>query len=213
MEFTKVSSWKTGDSFEDLLRDLSSVSTDGTLAIANSTACDPLFGQSWTIDSNKSGQWEHFAKGYDCLDKVNIMVKTTISDLMNLIDDSVLCHNKSIITFNDRIIGRVKYKTEEEIKNWLSSLGAFPIEKVQDLYAQYALFKRRNNDYGVDYTIEDEVRCLAWGVDDDADVITFQPFNPSIFSGYVVDPNASKEISLIVREELINLGVAPNALN
>lgn len=212
MEFTKVSSWKTGDSFEDLLRDLSSVSTDGTLTIVNSTACDPLFGQSWTIDSKIRGQWEHFAKGYDSLDKVKIMVKTTIADLMNLIDDSVLHHNKSI-TFNDRLIGRVKYKTKEEIENWLSSLGRFPVEKVQDLCAQYALLKRKNNLDGVDYTIEDEVRCLAWGVDDDADVITFQPFNPSIFSGYVIDPNAPSKFSSIVREELIKLGVSSDALD
>ena len=134
------------------------------------------------------------------------MVKSTIRDLINLIDDTIEQDGHQIV-FADRVIGRVKYCSEKEIEDWLCSLGQFSINKVQELSIQYALLKRESNLAGIDYTIEDEIRCLVWGETDNCEKVVFKSFNPDIFSEYIIDPSISETLHESIRNELISLGV------
>ena len=210
MEFTKVASWEVTDSFENLFNRLSLRSKDNSIVLAVSDACDTLYGQSWTVDSERVGQWEHFSRKGSSLGDTLVMVKTTVKDLGILIDDS-FSYKGYRCTFNDRVIGKVCYKTEDEIVNWLTSLSVFPIEQVQDLSICYALMKRQSNSSGTDYTIEDEVRCLAWGGEKNSEVIRFA-FDPRIFTKYVIDPHASDSDRESIKKELISLGLCPTLI-
>lgn len=211
MEFMPISSWIKTDSFEGLFHRLHIKSIDHSIVVNVINACDALYGQCWTVDSAIKDQWEHFSwKGKD-IGEIRIKVKTTIKDICGLIDDTIISDEHDII-FDDRIIGRVKYKTDDEITDWLCSLGPFPIEKVQELSVQYALMKRIVNEKGINYTVEDEVRCLVWGESGNPEKLVFKLPDPGIFTEFEIDPYISTDLHNIVRNGLIKEGVAPDSI-
>ena len=205
MRFNRVSSWSDKDSFEALFRGYFLVSSDKSAVVAVSDACEMLYGQSWTLTPNTMAMWDRYSSTF-CLDNAAIMVKTTVGDIRRTIEDSVQVGNNSIV-FNDRMIEKMHYFEEGEINEWFRSLGAFPVEKVQDYNILYAFLKRKKQRCPfVDFTIEDEVRCLAWGSDSEDSYIEFS-IDDKLFHDYMIDPRLCERRRDKLKAKLIKLGV------
>ncbi len=205
LSFQKVSAWKTTDPFEDIFRECTLHSPDLICALHVSNFCDQLYGQSWTLQADKMHMWKEFSIIDDSLEKVSVLVKTTVSDLQSIIGYSTVINGYSF--FNTRRVGKVSYLEQNEIISWIESLKNINPTEIQQ-YAEVAAFiKRKKRNDGYDYSREEEIRCLAWGEDEEKDLFIFKDVDTMVFSEYVLDPRLTRDQSIFVKERLMELGV------
>ena len=200
MSFKRVLSWASndGDSFEALFS-RQRLKSDGNEVLKVSDFCSYLYGQSWTSLPDTFEMWCNLSDLMK-LENVAVMVRTRVSSLMSVMDDSIKHYGHSI-SFNDRLIGKVEYLQQNQIDEWFLSLGSFHAEDVANYQIQYALMKRRSFEY------ENEIRCLAWEADKKEDILSFDIL-PNMFDEFVLDPRLTAEESQKVCLILRDLGIS-----
>lgn len=202
--FVKVSSWadnEGGDSFEGLFQRLNLYCDDQHYQIKVSQCCDQLYGQSWTFIPDTWPMWASYSHP-DNIDNVAVLVRTTVNHLVTMMIDS-FDYSGHNIDFVTNQIGRVEYKNQKEIDEWLLSLGRFPIEKVQEYNLRYSLLKRKS------YSFEHEIRCLAWGEDMDKEQKSFH-IEKSMFDQFICDPRLGSSAFDRIRKRLLELKIDGN---
>ena len=153
-----------------------------------------IYGQSWTILEESDAMWRIYSDK-DNIENTAIRIKIKVDNLFNIVYTS----NECMATTS---IGRVKYKTDEEISNWMQSLenigSNFP------KYAEQCLFIKRKP-----FEHESEVRIII-SKDTQKPVESFIEYDiPDIdyIEEFVLDPRLNEERVQEIKQQLYDVGV------
>ena len=214
MTFLPIRNWRECDSYEDIFRDIRLIDTTKDIAYESSLLYDTLCGQSWTLGGDRECMWKVFSNLNNGIDDIAVLVKSTVGDMKQLIDYS-FHQDGCTIHFNTSKIDNVTYLSEAEIKSWVASIKTIKPEDVMEYAVKAAFLKRERRENGYDYTQEHEVRCVAWG-DDEQDNrnngIVFKNLSPSLFKEFILDPRLSDDVAQQIREQLIDRGIDPGII-
>lgn len=150
-----------------------------------------LYGMSWTLQKETDSLWRIYSP-----DKLSVMITTKVESLV----ESVSSEDDKWAVW----LGKVKYKTESEVEEWLdkckavSSLKQF-IDKIGESF-----FVKRDA-----FLAEKEFRVIVNYSDKNPIMPSFIccPINPSDFLvSYTTDPRLTKYEHAAIRSALIDAG-------
>ena len=137
LRINKISTWE--DPYENffLKSDFDSFSPfyNQNIPVDTQDLIDRIYGQSWTSLEESDAMWRIYSNVKD-LDLIAIRLKIKVNNLFNI----VCTNNNCMLTTN---IGKVNYKTDEEIKQWLDKKDNASITLNFHKYVEDCLFIKR----------------------------------------------------------------------
>ena len=153
-----------------------------------------IYGQSWTILEESDAMWRIYSDKNN-IENTAIKIKIKVGNLFNIVYTSDKCMATTSIDC-------VKYKTDEEISNWMQSLknigSNFP------KYAEQCLFIKRKP-----FEHESEVRIII-SKDTQKPAESFIEYDiPDIdyIEEFVLDPRLNEERVQEINQQLCDVGV------
>lgn len=158
---------------------------------------DRIYGQSWTSLEESDAMWRIYSNVKD-LDFIAIRLKIKVDNLFNIVytDDDCMATTS---------IGRVNYKTDEEIKQWLDNIKYNP-DIILDFheYVEDCLFIKREP-----FSHEEEVRIIICnGTSGTAkDFLEFDIKDLSVFEEFVIEPRLEQDCVELITQRIEKLGI------
>ena len=157
---------------------------------------DRIYGQSWTSLEESDAMWRIYSNVKD-LDFIAIRLKIKVNDLFNI----VYTHANCMATTN---IGKVDYKTDEEIKQWFNDIDKNNIISDFNKHVEDCLLIKRKP-----FSHEEEVRIIICnGTSGTAkDFLEFDIKDLSIFEEFVIDPRLEQDCVELITHRIEKLGI------
>lgn len=214
----KIDSWE--DVYENFLFKQHFALEDGTPIKADNLAkCN--FGQSWTKADETDAMWRIYSDVSKCqelsfcrrcssfflkesqlksiLGNVAIRIKTTARKLFDSVYTDDAC-------MSNTYIGQVKYKSSDEIEEWLISNRQLNVNELQRTMAESLFIKRKEFEH------EHEVRIAISFSENDkmvkSTMLRYSIEPESFIDEMLIDPRLfSSSFSRIIKKQLINMGM------
>ena len=198
LRINKVSTWE--DPYENffLKSDFNTFSPFYKQYISFDTQnlIDRTYGQSWTFLEESDAMWRIYSNVKD-LDFIAIRLKIKVNNLFNI----VYTNNNCMLTTS---IGKIDYKTDEEIKQWLDRKDNAGITPNFHKYVEDCLFIKREP-----FSHEKEVRIIICnGTSGTAkDFLEFDIKDLSIFEEFVIEPRLEQDCVELITHRIEKLGI------
>lgn len=152
-----------------------------------------IYGQSWTLIEESDAMWRIYSKKDD-LENTAIRIKIKVDNLF----DTVYTSNECMATTS---IGHIEYKTDEEINDWMQSLGDIRSNFIQ--YAEQSLFIKRKP-----FEHESEVRIIILkDTESTANMYIEYDINVNKIEEFILDPRLNEEYEQMIIQQLCKVGV------
>jgi hypothetical protein len=198
LRINKVLTWE--DPYENffLKSDFYTFSSfyDQNIPVDTQNIIEKIYGQSWTFLEESDSMWRIYSNVKD-LDFIAIRLKIKVDDLLNIVytdDDCMATTN----------IGKVDYKTDEEIKQWFNDIDKDNIISDFNKHVEDCLLIKRKP-----FSHEEEVRIIICnGTSGTAkDFLEFNIKDLSIFEEFVIDPRLEQDCVKLITHRIEKLGI------
>jgi hypothetical protein len=133
------------------------------------------FGQCWTLIEDSDAMWRIYSQDKQC-----VRIKTTIKKLFNsLIACSFIQHERFVGLINDTFIGKVVYKSNEELNLWMNEQKISRSNSMPNIIE--SLYIKRDH-----FQHEAEVRVIYYADEKDNKLVS--NVNPPLVS-FTIDPS------------------------
>jgi hypothetical protein len=167
------------------------------ISVDTQNLIDRTYGQSWTFLEESDAMWRIYSNVKD-LDLIAIRLKIKVDDLF----DIVYTHDNCMATTS---IGRVNYKTDKEINQWLDNIkdNTDIISDFHKYVKDCLLIKRKP------FSHEEEVRIIICnGTSGTAeDFLEFDIKDLSVFEEFVIDPRLEQNCVGLITQRIEKLGI------
>ena len=167
------------------------------ISVDTQNLIDRTYGQSWTFLEESDAMWRIYSNVKD-LDLIAIRLKIKVDDLF----DIVYTHDNCMATTS---IGRVNYKTDKEINQWLDNIkdNTDIISDFHKYVKDCLLIKRKP------FSHEEEVRIIICnGTSGTAeDFLEFDIKDLSVFEECVIDPRLEQNCVGLITQRIEKLGI------
>ena len=167
------------------------------ISVDTQNLIDRIYGQSWTSLEESDAMWRIYSNMKD-LDFIAIRLKIKVDNLF----DIVYTHDNCMTTTS---IGRVNYKTDKEINQWLDNIKDNP-DKIPDFhkYAEDCLLIKRKP-----FSHEKEVRIIICNGTSGTvkDFLEFDIKDLSIFEEFVIEPRLEQDCVELITHRIEKLGI------
>ena len=170
-----------------------------TVQVRTDEVSNRTYGQSWTMTEESDAMWRIYSNKDD-IENTAIRIKIKVDNLFNIVYTSDKCMATTSI-------GRVDYKTDEEITDWMQSLKDIASDFPK--YAERSLFIKRKP-----FEHEREVRIII-SKDTQQPAKSFIEYNiPDIgyIEEFVLDPRLNEERVQEIKQQLCDVGVNVNKI-
>ena len=167
------------------------------ISVDTQNLIDRTYGQSWTFLEESDAMWRIYSNVKD-LDLIAIRLKIKVDDLF----DIVYTHDNCMATTS---IGRVNYKTDKEINQWLDNIkdNTDIISDFHKYVKDCLLIKRKP------FSHEEEVRIIICnGTSGTAeDFLEFDIKDLSVFEEFMIDPRLEQNCVGLITQRIEKLGI------
>ena len=167
------------------------------ISVDTQNLTDRTYGQSWTFLEESDAMWRIYSNVKD-LDFIAIRLKIKVDDLF----DIVYTHDNCMATTS---IGRVNYKTDKEINQWLDNIkdNTDIISDFHKYVKDCLLIKRKP------FSHEEEVRIIICnGTSGTAkDFLEFDIKDLSVFEEFMIDPRLEQNCVGLITQRIEKLGI------